>query len=75
MTLWRWENATRWYEAELIQDLFGDWLLIRRWGGLHSNRHGKNTEHVSDKNSGLALLEKIDAERKARKSPYHRVPS
>lgn len=33
---WRWESVTRWYEAELMCDLFGDWLVVRRWGGLYS---------------------------------------
>ncbi|HGJ5876636.1 MAG TPA: hypothetical protein ACHBX0_09930 [Arsenophonus sp.] len=37
MLIWRWENDSRWYEAEQCYDLFGDLLLIQRWGGL-SNR-------------------------------------
>src|SRR5690242_3355284 len=28
----RWENAHRWYEVELICDLFGDWVVKRYWG-------------------------------------------
>lgn len=29
----RWESKTRWYEVEFSEDLFGTWLLTRRWGG------------------------------------------
>ncbi|KPC27206.1 Wgr family protein [Pseudomonas syringae pv. cilantro] len=73
MQPWRWENETRWYEVELTQDLFGDWLIVRRWGGLHSRHHGKKTERVFDQHAGLAMVETIDAERKARKPPYLRM--
>ena len=29
----RWERDTRYYELHLRQDLFGDWVLTRVWGG------------------------------------------
>lgn len=29
----RWERDTRYYELRLQQDLWGDWLLTRVWGG------------------------------------------
>lgn len=40
----RWESKTRWYEVELSEDLFGTWLLTRRWGGLASARNGSMQE-------------------------------
>lgn len=61
--IWRWESATRWYEAELMCDLFGDWLVVRRWGGLYSERYGTKTDVVPDLLSGVALLFEIDQER------------
>lgn len=73
MLLWRWESEYRWYEAELMSDLFGDWLIVRRWGGLYSDRHGEKTVVVPDLLSGVALLFAIDRERKARKPPYKRL--
>ena len=60
--IWRWESATRWYEAELISDLVGDWLVVRRWGGLYSERYGTKTDVVPDLFSGVALLFEIDQE-------------
>lgn len=73
MITWRWESENRWYEAELLCDLFGDWLLIRRWGGLYNDRYGTKTEVVLDLLSGVALLFAIDKERKARRPLYKRV--
>lgn len=73
MITWRWESNTRWYEAELTNDLFGDWLLIRRWGGLYNGRFGTKTDVVPDLLSGVALLFAIDRERHARNPPYKRL--
>ncbi|MBD8234735.1 hypothetical protein IFU02_002630 (plasmid) [Pantoea agglomerans] len=70
MITWRWESATRWYEAELMCDLFGDWLVVRRWGGLYSERYGTKTDVVPDLLSGVALLFEIDQERQRRNPPY-----
>jgi hypothetical protein len=38
--MWRWTNfeKSRYYQAELVKDLFGDWTLIMYWGGLGSRR-------------------------------------
>nr|CBL47419.1 hypothetical protein pPAA3_0028 [Photorhabdus asymbiotica] len=67
---WRWESATRWYEAELMCDLFGDWLVVRRWGGLYSECYGTKTDVVPDLLSGVAPLFEIDQERQRRNPPY-----
>jgi hypothetical protein len=68
--IWRWESEIRWYEAELVCDLLGDCLVVRRWGGLYSDRYGTKTDLVPDLLSGVALMFSIDRERQARKSPY-----
>lgn len=71
--LWRWETEARWYEAELLCDMFGDWVVIRSWGGMYSGLRGTKTDVVADMLSGVALLYEIDRERGARKPPYMRV--
>ncbi|SUC31978.1 Uncharacterised protein [Providencia rettgeri] len=73
MLTWRWENKYRWYEAELCFDLFGDLLLIQRWGGLGNNLMDKKQSLLLIFLSGVAMLFKIDQERKRRKPPYFRV--
>lgn len=34
---WRWENmqTQRYYRIILAQDLFGDWILTKVWGGIN----------------------------------------
>ncbi|CDH45978.1 WGR domain-containing protein [Candidatus Contendibacter odensensis] len=31
----RWEKAPRYYQVDVCQDMWGQWVLIQRWG-----RHG-----------------------------------
>ncbi|NJL51209.1 MAG: hypothetical protein HC930_01505 [Hydrococcus sp. SU_1_0] len=48
LSLWqacRWQSATRYYTAEVLQDLFGGWVLRLGWGGLH-NRKGRSTSRM-----------------------------
>ncbi|HGJ5885070.1 hypothetical protein [Arsenophonus nasoniae] len=73
MLVWRWENDARWYEAELCYDLFGDLLLIQRWGGLGNHLHGQKTEIFPEIFTGIAKLHAIDRQRRKRKNPYHRI--
>lgn len=73
MLIWRWENNSRWDEAELCYDLFGYLLLIQRWGGLGNRLNGQNTKIVSDLLTGVSQLHAIDRQRRKRKNPYHRV--
>jgi hypothetical protein len=40
----RWETAQRWHEVELVLDLLGDWVLMRRWGSKASRRHGEQIQ-------------------------------
>ena len=37
---YRWETAQRYYEAMALQDLWGDWVVLQRWGGKHNQRGG-----------------------------------
>jgi hypothetical protein len=73
LTIVRWENDTRWYEAEFICDLLGDLVVIRRWGGHHSKRQGMKKKVVTDEAEGYRFLEKIDAQRKKRTPLLERV--
>ncbi|WP_175891668.1 hypothetical protein [Burkholderia cepacia] len=69
----RWETARRWYEVELVCDLLGDWVLIRRWGGKESGRHGKKLVVVASERDGLLRLERIHRVRARRNPPYWRI--
>lgn len=34
------QTETRYYQICLQQDLLGDWIVQRSWGGLHNRIHG-----------------------------------
>jgi len=38
--MWYWLNDEKqpYYQADLVQDLLGDWTVVRAWGGLNSHR-------------------------------------
>ena len=45
-SIYRWKHQCwkrgngRWYRCELRQDLFGNWLVVRQWGGVSSGKGG-----------------------------------
>ncbi|MEZ5584441.1 MAG: WGR domain-containing protein [Candidatus Competibacteraceae bacterium] len=60
----RWEKNTRYYEAYLHQDLWGDWVLTRVWG-----RRGSKLGQIRDipcasYEEGLAKLGEVEKRRK-----------
>lgn len=62
----RWERDTRYYELRLQQDLWGDWLLTRVWGGKGTalgQIRRELCEHYSD---GLLRHKIAEAQREKR---------
>jgi hypothetical protein len=64
----RWVNdeKARYYQAHLIQDLFGEWTLIAVWGGLGSRRGGMHSTGVASYADGLKQLAAIGKRRRQR---------
>ncbi len=69
----RWETAQRWYEVELVRDLLGDWILMRRWGSKASRRYGELCNLVAGEAEGRQFIERIHLVRLRRKPAYWRV--
>lgn len=69
----RWETETRWYEAWITSDLFGDVILVRHWGAKASKHHGQKTILCRDMEDALRRLSKLQARRSGRPVPYARV--
>jgi len=63
------DNGRR-YLAELVEDLFGDWILIRRWWGA-KRKGNQKMALVQSYADGIERLANIDGKRKAR--GYQRV--
>ncbi len=61
-----WQKGNRYYVAELMQDMFGAWILKRTWGSIHTHRgHGK-TLYADDYNHARKLLRDVEKRRKTR---------
>jgi hypothetical protein len=62
----RWVHTAkaRYYQAHLIQDLFGEWTLVTVWGGLGSQRGRMRSTGVPSYASGLERIEKIAKRRR-----------
>ena len=69
----RWESKRRYYLVVLHQDLLGDYVIDRYWGGLFNQLGGHDTEYVSSLDHGLQVLDEIDKLRVSRK--YQMVSS
>lgn len=40
---WCWKSETRYYKLSLCQNLFSDWIIIKKWGGLKTKIQGSKT--------------------------------
>ena len=64
----RWEHPIkqRYYHVLIAQDLFGDWVITKAWGGI-SQSSGRITHHFcSSSNSAFDILKKIIKTRQQR---------
>lgn len=63
-----WRTASRYYVAEIVQDLWGNWLLRRSWGGLGSRRGSSKTLPAESYEEALLLL--ADTAKRRQKRGY-----
>jgi predicted DNA-binding WGR domain protein len=66
-----WATASRYYVAEILQDLWGEWIVKRSWGGLGNRRGNSKTVMASSYEEALSLLDTISKHRTAR--GYHKI--
>jgi hypothetical protein len=64
----RWVNRekARHYETHLSRDLFGEWILVKVWGGCRSSRGRLASTGVTSYGEGLDALREIGERRSAR---------
>lgn len=63
-----WVNPekARYYQVHLAQDLFGDWTLIKVWGGIGSNRGRLHSTGVASYEAGIEQVDEIARRRTQR---------
>ena len=64
----RWINPAkgRYYQVDLVQDLFGDWTVIQSWGAVGSKRGRVRIVYVPSYAAGLERLAAIGKRRQQR---------
>jgi hypothetical protein len=62
---WKREKDKRIYKIFLHQDLFGNWIVTRQWGGVAKSKRGKY--HQVTLEQGQALVKELSKIRKYRK--------
>lgn len=69
MHLWKrqdWRKGSRHYSCEIKQDLFGQWIVLRRWGRV-SAVNGQSREEVCDLyEQGVEIFDAIAKRREER---------
>ncbi|WP_295542114.1 WGR domain-containing protein [uncultured Thiohalocapsa sp.] len=59
-------EKARYYQVFLDQDLFGDWTLVKIWGGIGSNRGRMHSTGVESYEAGIELVDEIARRRSQR---------
>jgi len=62
----RWQKGSRYYVAELMQDLFEAWILKRTWGSIQTHRGQNVTLYADNYDHAIKLLRDVEKRRKAR---------
>ncbi len=66
--MWHWINPDnrRYYQADLIKDLFVDWTLVKTWGSLATRRGNYSITGVSTYSDGLLMSNALGGNREKR---------
>ncbi len=62
----RWETDSRYYVARAYQDLLGDWIVEKAWGGLTNKLGNSKQEIVTSFDAAVSAMMHIRKERSAR---------
>lgn len=62
----RWETDSRYYVARAYQDLLGDWIVEKAWGGLTNKLGNSKQEIVTSLDAAVSAMTQIRKERSAR---------
>ncbi|MGB3766538.1 MAG: WGR domain-containing protein [Phormidesmis sp.] len=69
LELWKrqdWRKSSRHYACELRQNLFGQWVVLRRWGRVTALQ-GQSIEHPCESyEEGLKILGAVERRRAKR---------
>jgi hypothetical protein len=61
-----WTTPSRYYVAEVMQDLWGTWVLKRSWGGLGNRKGSSKMIAAQDYDHAVLMLTEVAKHREAR---------
>lgn len=64
--LYEWNTNTRYYRLEIMQDLFGIWMITRTWHGRYSKCGNTKIISVADQEQIQLWIHRIHKEREKR---------
>jgi hypothetical protein len=64
--LYEWNTNTRYYRLEMMQDLFGIWMITRTWQGRYSKCGNTKIISVTDQEQIQLWTRRIHKEREKR---------
>ena len=62
-----WETDKRFYNAHLVKNVLGEWIIDRQWGGKFNLHRNKLLEYCSNYNEGIIQMENISKIRRNHK--------
>ena len=61
-----WRKGSRHYSCELRQNLFGQWVILRRWGRVSAVKGQSIEHHCENYDEGLLMLSAVTKRRAQR---------
>lgn len=61
-----WQRGDRYYWCALRQNLFGEWVLLRKWGGRQTGKGGQRETLCADFKEGHRLMQNVLQRRRYR---------
>lgn len=66
---WRelfWQRGDRYYWCALQQNLFGEWVVLRKWGGRKTGKGGQMETPCTNPEEGQRLIQDVQKRRQYR---------
>lgn len=62
----KWESSNRYYIIRLQKNLFGEWTVIKEWGGLRNRLGGSKVNDFTNLEDAVNQINNITKTRKSR---------
>ena len=63
---WHWQSDTRHYSLLLTQNLFNEWIVIRKWRGKYTKIHGIKSSIIKSTHEAEEIFIQENKRRHAR---------